>query len=77
MVSDFKKTVKHRLVDLDRTQEWLMKEIRKRTVSQEKPDGMYIDSPYLQKILNGQRKGKKIVAVICEILEIEYEGHNN
>lgn len=71
MVSDFKKTVKHRLVDLDKTQEWLMQEIRKRTASKGKPDGMFIDSSYLQKILNGQRKGKKIVPVICEILDIE------
>lgn len=71
MVTDFAKAVKHRLIDLDKTQEWLMQEIRKRTVSDDKPNGMYIDTYYLQKIFRGERQAKKIVSVICEILEIE------
>lgn len=68
---DFAKAVKHRLIDLDKTQEWLMGEVRAKTSSEKKPDGMYIDSGYLQKILRGERKPRQIIDAICEILEIE------
>ena len=71
MVTDFAKAVKHRLIDLEKTQEWLMAEVRKRTVSDDKPEGMYIDSYYLQKIFRGERHPQKIIDAICEILEIE------
>lgn len=71
VASDFWKAVKHRLIDMGQTQEWLMEEVRKKTASPEKPKGMFIDSPYLQKILRGERKSQKIVSAICEILEIE------
>lgn len=60
---DFGKTVKKRLVDLDKTQKWLMEEIADRT-------GLYIDGYYLNKILTGQRHPEKIVSAIKEILEI-------
>lgn len=62
--ADFKKTVKKKLIDLDRTQEWLQSEITKRT-------GLYIDSSYFSKIMRGENKSPKIVAAIKEILELE------
>ena len=60
---EFKKTIKHRLVDLGKTQKWLEDEISSRT-------GMFVDSGYMHKIMTGQRKAPKIVEAICEILEI-------
>ena len=62
--ADFKKTVKKKLIDLDRTQEWLQSEITKRT-------GLYIDSSYFSKIMRGENKSPKIVTAIKEILELE------
>ena len=62
--ADFKKTVKKKLIDLDRTQEWLQSEITKRT-------GLYIDSSYFSKIMRGENKSPKIVAAIKEILELD------
>ena len=62
--ANFKKTVKKKLIDLDRTQEWLQSEITKRT-------GLYIDSSYFSKIMRGENKSPKIVTAIKEILELE------
>lgn len=62
--ADFKKTVKKKLIDLDRTQEWLQSEITKRT-------GLYIDSSYFSKIMRGENKSPKIVTAIKEILELD------
>ena len=60
---DFGKTVKKRLVDLDKTQKWLMEQIAEKT-------GLYIDDFYLYKILTGQRNAPKITAAIMEILNL-------
>ena len=46
-----------------RTQEWLAKEVSTKT-------GLAVDSPYISKILTGQRSASKIVRAIREILEI-------
>lgn len=61
---DFRKEVKHRLIDLGKTQKWLEDEISKRT-------GLFVDSGYIHKIMTGHRKAPKITAAICEILGIE------
>lgn len=61
---DFRKEVKHRLIDLGKTQKWLEDEISART-------GLFVDSGYIHKIMTGQRKAPKIVDAICEILGIE------
>lgn len=61
---DFRKEVKHRLIDLGKTQKWLEDEISART-------GLFVDSGYIHKIMTGQRKAPKIVDAICEILVIE------
>lgn len=61
--TDFGKEVKKKLVDLDRNQTWLIEEVRKRT-------GLYFDSSYLCKILNGTLKTAGITKAICEVLDI-------
>lgn len=61
---DFKKKVKYRLIDLEKSQKWLEEEISKRT-------GLFVDASYLNKIYNGERSAPKIRSAICEILEIE------
>lgn len=60
----FKKTVKKKLIDIDKTQEWLQEEVTRRT-------GLYFDSSYFSKIMRGENKAPKIVAAIKEILELE------
>ena len=62
-MTDYGKTVKHRLIDLDKSQAWLLQEISKRTT-------LFVDSAYLAKILNGQRNAPKIKAIINEVLDI-------
>lgn len=47
-----------------RTQEWLCSEISKDT-------GLYVDGPYLSRILTGQRTPKKVISCICKILDID------
>lgn len=59
----FGKEIKKRLVDLDQSQEWLIRKIREKT-------GMFFDSSYLYKIMIGERKAPSIVAAINEILDL-------
>lgn len=69
--TEFGKTVKIRLVELERTQEWLIEQVKEKT-------GDYFDSSYLHRILAGKfpaesgYKGKPGKAeVIREILGLE------
>ena len=62
--TEFGKAIKHKLVDRDLTQNWLIEEVRKKT-------GMFFDSSYLQKILNGKSSAPVIVNAIVEILGID------
>ena len=62
--TDFGKAIMKRLVDLEKQQQWLIEEVASRT-------GLYVDSSYLFKIKTGQLATPKIIAAICEILEIE------
>lgn len=64
MVTDFGKTVKKKLIDMDKRQKWLIEEVRERT-------GMFLDMSYLQKVMRGERHPQKIIDAICEILEIK------
>jgi hypothetical protein len=61
--TEFGKAVKHKLVDEDLTQNWLINEVKKKT-------GLFFDSSYLQKILNGTLSTPKIISAISEILQI-------
>lgn len=63
---DFGKSVKKRLVDLDKSQKWLIEQIGERT-------GLYVDGGYLYKILAGRRAAPKITAAIREILSMPDE----
>lgn len=60
---DFGKEIKKKLIDIDKTQEWLISEVSADT-------GKYFDSGYLQRILRGDVSTPIIVASIKRILEI-------
>ena len=64
--SDFGLRVKVQLLQSGKKQKWLEEAVAEKT-------GLYVDSRYLYKILTGQRNAPKIVAAICEILNIEKE----
>lgn len=58
------KEIKKRLVDIDRSQNWLIDEVRTKT-------GLFFDSSYLYKIMTGKNATPKIVEAINEILDIQ------
>ena len=60
---EYRKTVKKRLIDIDKTQRWLCEEVSKKT-------GLYVDDSLLKRIFDGNVRGEKIVTAINEILEI-------
>ena len=62
--SDLGLCVKTKLLQMGKSQKWLEEVVSEKT-------GLYVDSGYMYKILTGQRKAPKIVAVICEILNIK------
>ena len=62
--SDFGLCVKTKLLQLGKDQKWLEEAISEKT-------GLFVDNGYMYKILTGQRNAPKIVAAICEILNIE------
>lgn len=64
--SDFGLDVKIRLLELGKTQVWLIEQVKERT-------GEYFDDSYLWKILSGTVKAKKKSAVIREILGLPQE----
>lgn len=59
----FGKAIKKRLVDIERTQVWLISRVKEKT-------GLYFDDSYLYKIQTGQLATPKIVQAICEILDM-------
>lgn len=64
--SDFGLCVKTKLLQIGKDQKWLEQAISQKT-------GLYVDSGYMYKILTGKRNAPKIVAAICEILNIQEE----
>lgn len=62
--SDFGLCVKTKLLRLGKEQKWLEEAVSEKT-------GLYVDSGYMYKILTGQRNAPKIVAAICELLDIK------
>ena len=62
--SDFGLCVKTELLRQGKEQKWLEDAVSEKT-------GLYVDSGYMYKILTGQRNAPKIVAAICEILNIQ------
>ena len=62
--SDFGLFIKTELLKKGKSQKWLEEAVTEKT-------GLYVDNGYMYKILTGQRNAPKIVAAICEILNIE------
>lgn len=62
-VTPFGREIKHRLIDLDKQQAWLIEQVKERT-------GLYFDNSYMNKILTGQLATPKITAAIREILDL-------
>ena len=62
--SDFGLAVKMKLLQMGKEQKWLEEAVTEKT-------GLYVDNGYLYKIFTGQRNAPKIVAAICEILNIQ------
>ena len=62
--SNFGLCVKTELLRMGKSQKWLEEAVAEKT-------GLFVDNGYMHKILTGQRKAPKIVAAICEILNIE------
>lgn len=61
---EFGKNVKKKLVDIDKTQTWLIEQVRQRT-------GLFFDDGYLYKIMTGQRSAPNITKAIREILDLD------
>lgn len=63
-LTEFGKKIKRRLIDIDKSDLWLIGRVKEKT-------GLYFDSSYLYKIRTGKLAATKIVAAICEILDLE------
>lgn len=63
-ISPFGKEIKHRLIDTDKRQAWLIEQVKEKT-------GLYFDSSYLHKVMTDQEHSPRIIGAICEILGIE------
>lgn len=61
--TEYGKSVRRKLIEIDQTQRWLEKEVSKKT-------GLYCDCSLLYKIFTGKTPGKKIVSAINEILNM-------
>ena len=62
--TDFGLCVKTELLRRGKEQKWLEEVISEKT-------GLFVDNGYMYKVLTGQRNAPKIVAAICEILNIQ------
>lgn len=62
--TDFGLCVKTKLLQMGKEQKWLEETVSEKT-------GLYVDNSYMYKILTGQRNAPKIVAAICELLNIQ------
>lgn len=62
--TDFGLCVKTKLLQNGKDQKWLEEVVSEKT-------GLFVDRGYMYKILTGQRNAPKIVAAICEIMNIE------
>ena len=64
--AEFKKAVKHRLVDMEMSQAELIRQVREKT-------GMFLDTSYINKIYRGEKNSPKIKRAIREILNLPEE----
>ncbi len=63
-ITEYGKTIKAKLVELNKTQTWLGERVAEKT-------GLYFDSSYMHKVLTGKLSTPKVLAAINEILGIE------
>ena len=63
-ISEYGIRIKMRLLELGKTQNWLIEEVSAKT-------GLYFDSGYLHKILTGAEKSEKVLTAINDILGLE------
>lgn len=68
--TSFGKQIKKRLVDMERTQAWLIDQVRETT-------GLYFDRSYMHKIQTGRLTTPRIVSAICEILDLPEQDQNS
>jgi len=61
-LNDFGLTVKHELVDLNRTQRWLIEETKKQLPHR------YLDSSYLQKLMVGEVHSEEAETAFLSVL---------
>lgn len=61
--TDFGLCVKTKLLQMGKEQKWLEEAVTEKT-------GLFVDNGYMYKILTGQRNAPRIVAAICEVLNI-------
>jgi hypothetical protein len=62
--TDYGKEVKKKLIELDKSQTWLIEQVKEKT-------GMFVDSSVLNKVLTDRLNSKPIITAINEILEIK------
>ena len=62
-LTDFGKEIKKRLIDMDKSQKWLIEQVSAET-------GLYFDRSYIHKIMTGKLDSPKIVTAICKVLDI-------
>lgn len=62
-ITSFGKSIKIRLIEMEKTQDWLIEQVRNRT-------GLFFDSSYLWKIMNGVVATPGMVEAIRDILEL-------
>lgn len=60
-MTKFRYGVKIGLMRAGKNQQWLCREVNRRT-------GLYIDSAYMSRIIAGERNPPRILYAICEIL---------
>ena len=65
-LTPYGKEVKHRLIELDRTNGWLIEEVNKRREPK-------IDTSFMSKVLNGKVKNSRMTVIIDQILHEEEE----
>ena len=63
-ICDFGKSIKKKLVDIDKNQDWLIEQVKADT-------GLYFDYGYMYRILTGKLKTPKVIASIKKVLEME------
>ena len=63
-MDEYKKTVRKRLIDLEKDTTWLAAEVNART-------NMHTDAPYISRVLSGKRNSVRVRTAINEILGIE------